>query len=80
MKRKIALVEEEHERENEENESSSDEIQDEEPRIKDVLSNLFHAVTETPAFELQQSMTTSKDIPFWTPVRNNEVSVLSGCP
>ena len=80
MKRKIALVEEEHERENEENESSSDEIQDEEPRIKDVLSNLFHAVTETPASELQQSMTTSKDIPFWTPVGNNEVSVLSGCP
>ena len=34
MKRKIDLVDEEHESEDEENESSSDESEDEEPRIK----------------------------------------------
>ena len=39
MKRKIDLVEEEeHESEHEESESSGDESEDEEPRIKDVLS------------------------------------------
>ena len=41
MKRKIDLVEEEHESEDEENESSSDESEDKEPIIKDVLSHLF---------------------------------------
>ena len=40
MKRKIDLVEEEHESEHEESESSGDESEDEEPRIKDVLSHL----------------------------------------
>ena len=35
MKRKIDLVEEEHESEHEESESSRDESEDEEPRIKD---------------------------------------------
>ena len=36
MKKKIDLVEEEHESEHEESESSGDESEDEEPRIKDV--------------------------------------------
>ena len=45
MKRKIDLVDEEHESEDEENESSSDESEDEEPRIKDVLSRLSQAVS-----------------------------------
>ena len=40
MKRKIDLVDKEHESEDEGNESSSDESEDEEPRIKDVLSHL----------------------------------------
>ena len=40
MKTKIDLVEEEHENEHEESESSVDESEDEEPRIKDVLSHL----------------------------------------
>ena len=41
MKRKIDLVEEEHESEHElEDESSGDESEDEEPRIKDVLNHL----------------------------------------
>ena len=35
MKKKIDLVEEEHESEHEESESSRDESEDEEPRIKD---------------------------------------------
>ena len=38
MKRKIDLVEEEHESEHEESESSGDESEDDEPRIKDHLS------------------------------------------
>ena len=37
---KIDLVEEEHDSEHEESESSGDESEDEEPRIKDVLSHL----------------------------------------
>ena len=40
LKRKIDLVEEEHESEHEERESSGDESEDKEPRIKDVLSHL----------------------------------------
>ena len=41
MKRKIDLVEEEHESEHElEDESSGDENEDEEPRIKDVSNHL----------------------------------------
>ena len=45
MKRKIDLVDKEHESEDEGNESSSDESEDEEPRIKDVLSHLSRAVS-----------------------------------
>ena len=51
MKRKIDLVDEEHESEDEENESSSDEGEDEEPRIKDVLSHLSQAVSVKRASE-----------------------------
>ena len=67
MKRKIDLVEEEHESEHEESESSGDESEDEEPRIKDVLSHLSRAVPEKRASDLLHSMAASKDILFWTP-------------
>ena len=67
MKRKIDLVDKEHESEDEGNESSSDESEDEEPRIKDVLSHLSRAVSEKRASELLHSMAASKDILFWTP-------------
>ena len=40
MKRKKDLVEEKHESEHEEDESSGDESEDKEPRIKDVLNHL----------------------------------------
>ena len=59
MKRKINLAEEEHESENEENESSNDESEDEEPRIKDVWSNLSQAVSKECASDLLHSMATS---------------------
>ncbi|CAH3175257.1 unnamed protein product, partial [Porites lobata] len=52
MKRKIDLVEEEHESEHEESESSGDESEDEEPRIKDVLSHPSRAVSEKRASDL----------------------------
>ena len=67
MKRKIDLVEEEHESEHEESESFSDESEDEEPRIKDVLSHLSRAVPEKRASDLLHGMAGSKDILFWTP-------------
>ena len=67
MKKKIDLVEEEHESEHEESESSGDESEDEEPRIKDVLSHLSRAVSEKRASDLLHSMAASKDILFWTP-------------
>ena len=73
MKRKIDLVEEEHQSEHEESESSGDESEDEErrikeePRIKDVLSHLSRAVSEKRASDLLHSMAASKDILFWTP-------------
>ena len=67
MKRKIDLVEEEHESEYEESESSGDESEDEEPRIKDVLSHPSRAVPEKSASDLLHSMGPSKDILFWTP-------------
>ena len=67
MKRKIDLVEEEHKSEHEESESSGDESQNEEPRIKYVLSHLSRAVSEKRAFHLLHSMAVSKDILFWTP-------------
>ena len=67
MKRKIDLVEEEHESEHEESKSSGDESEDEEPGIKDVLSRLSRAVSEKRASYLLHSMAASKDILFWTP-------------
>ena len=66
MKRKIDLVEEENESEHKESQSSGDESEDEEPRIKDVLSHLFRAVSEKRAFDLLHSMAVSKHILFWT--------------
>ena len=60
MKRKIDSVEEEHESEHEESQSSGDESEDEEPRIKDVLSHLSRAVSEKRAFVLLHSMAVSK--------------------
>ena len=83
MKRKIDLVEDEHESEHEESESSGDESEDEElrikeePTIKDVLSHLSRAVTVKRASDLLHSMAASKDILFWTPsgqlLRNNSL-------
>ena len=67
MKRKIDLVEEEHESEHEESESFGDESEDEEPRIKDVLSHLSRAVPEKRASDLLHGMAASKDILFWSP-------------
>ena len=73
MKRKIDLVEEEHESEHEESESSGDESEDEElrikeePRIKDVLSHLSRAVPEKRASDLLHRMAAPKDILFWIP-------------
>ena len=68
MKREIDLVEEEeHEGEHEESESSGDESDDEEARIKDVLSHLSRAVPGKGASDLLHSMAASKDILFWTP-------------
>ena len=64
------MVEEEHEREHEESESSGDEGEDVEPRIKDVLSHLSRAVPEKCASDLLHRMAASKDILFWTPADN----------
>ena len=61
MKRKVDFVEEEHKSEHEESESSGDECEDEEPRIKDVLSR---AVWEKRASDVLLSMAASKDILF----------------
>ena len=67
MKSKIDLVEEEHESEHEESKSSGDEGEDEEPRIKDVLSHLSRALSENRASHLLHSMAAPKDILCWTP-------------
>ena len=67
MKRKIDLVDEEHGSEDKENESSNDESDDEEPRIKNVLSHLSQAVSVKHACELLHSMAASKDLLFWIP-------------
>ena len=67
VKRKIDLVEEDQESEHEKSESSGDESEDEEPRIKGVLSHLSQAVSETRDSELLHSMAASKDVLFWTP-------------
>ena len=47
-----------------------DESEDEEPRIKDVLSHLSRAVLEKRASDLLHSMAASKDILFWTSADN----------
>ena len=65
MKRKIDLVEEKHDSQHEE--SESDESEDVEPRIKDVLSHLSRAVSEKRASDLLHRMAACKDILFWTP-------------
>ena len=66
MKRKI-LIEEEHESEHEQSQSSGDEGEDEEPRIKDVVSHHSRAVSDMRASDLLHSMAASTDIFFWTP-------------
>ena len=43
--------------------------EDEEPRIKDVLSNLSSAVSKERSSDLLHSMATSRYILFWTPRR-----------
>ena len=70
MKRKIDLVEEENESEHEGSESSGDESEDEDPRIKDVLSHLSQAVSEKSASDLLHSMAASKDILSGLPADN----------
>ena len=67
MKRKLYLVDEEYESEDVDNEASSDESKDNEPRIKDVLSHLSQAVSVKRASELLHSVAASKDVLFWTP-------------
>ena len=89
MKRKIDLVEEEHESDHEESESIGVESEDEkprikgEPRIKDVLSHLSRAVSEKRASDLLHSMAASKDILFGTPsgqlLRNKRTIPVSMC-
>ena len=61
------MVDEEHESEDVENETSSDESKDNELRIKDVLSHLSQAVSVKRASELLNSVAASKDVLFWTP-------------
>ena len=51
MKWKIDLVEEDHESDDGESDSSGDESEDEELRIKDVLSHLFQVMFEKRASE-----------------------------
>ena len=56
--------------EDKENESSNDESDDEEPRIKNVLSHLSQAESGRAvkrASELLHSMAASKDLLFWIP-------------
>ena len=67
MKRRKDYVDGEHDSENEESGSFDDESEDEEPRIKDVLSNFSNAVSEQRASDWLHSTATSRDILFWTP-------------
>ena len=67
MKRKINLIEKELQSGIEESRSSDGESEDEEPRINDVLSNLFQAVSKKRASDLLHSMAASRDILFRTP-------------
>ena len=83
MKRNIDLVQKELEIEKEERGSSDSELsqEDEEPRIKDVLNNLSEAVSKKGTSNLLHSMTTSRDILFWTPrgqlLRNNRTILVT---
>ena len=63
------MVDKEHESEDERSEGSSDESEDEEPRIQDVLNHLSQAVSVKRASELLHSIAASKDLLFWTPRR-----------
>ena len=63
------VEEEDHESEQKESERSGDESEDEEPRIKDVLSHLSRAVPEKRASDLMHSMAAPKDNLLWTPQR-----------
>ena len=69
IKREIDLVEEEHDSGHEEIERSGDESEDEEPRIKDVLSHLYREVWERRASDLLHSMAASSlradEIKLW---------------
>ena len=65
MKRKVDWDEQKHSGDDEY--SSDEESDDEEPRIKDVLSDLSDAVSRQKASELLHSMAASKDILFWSP-------------
>ena len=64
MKRKIDLIEKELKSEKEGSGSSDSDSDDEEPRIKDVLSNLSQAISKKRASELLHSMAASRDILF----------------
>ena len=78
------MVEEDHGSDDEESKSCGEESEDEEPRIKDVLSHLFQAVSEKRAYELLHSMAASKDILFWTPrgqlLRNKGIIPVTNIP
>ena len=64
MKRNIDLVDKS---DNEQSGSSDSESEDEEPRIKDVLNNLFDVVSKRCVSDLLHSMAACKDILFCTP-------------
>ena len=66
MKRKIDWDEEE-ENGQEDSTSSDEENTSEEPRIDNVLKDFSRAFSKKYASELLHSMSTSKDILFWTP-------------
>ena len=69
------------ESENEESGSCHDESEDEEPRIKDVLSNVSQAVPKERVSGLLHSIFTSRDILFWTPrgriLRNKSIILVT---
>ena len=78
MKRNIDLVRKGLESENEESGRSESELSEsEEPRMKVVLNSLSEAVSRMRASDLLHSMTTSRDILFWTRrgklLRNNRI-------
>ena len=59
---------------NEKSGISDDERRDEEPTIKDVLSNLPQAVSKEPALDFLYSMAASRDILLWTPRGQLEIN------